>query len=89
MRTILLIVGGLVLWGASLGVARLTGGSLALSTWTATIVFAVIWFVLAAANMWVGVSRAGYSVGEELPIFLFIFLLPVAVAVFVKWKFLR
>jgi hypothetical protein len=88
MRTVLILLGGFVLWGASLGVAGLFGGRLALSTWPATIVFAVIWFVLAAANMWVGVSRAGYSFGEELPVFLLIFLLPVAVAVFVKWKVL-
>jgi hypothetical protein len=42
----------------------------------------------AAANMWLGVSQAGYSFREELPIFLLIFLLPSAVAMFVKWKFL-
>lgn len=88
MRTLIIVFSGLVLWGASLGVARLVGGSTALSAWTATIVFAVLWFVLAAANMWVGVSQAGYSFWEELPIFLLIFLLPVAVAVIVKWKVL-
>jgi len=88
MRTLIIIFGGLVLWGASLGVARLLGGSSALSTWTATIVFSVLWFLLAAANMWVGISQAGYSFREELPIFLLIFLLPVAVALFVKWKVL-
>lgn len=84
----MIMVGGFVLWGACLGVARLLGGPLALSTWTATVVFAVLWFLLAAANLWLGVLRAGYSFGEELPIFLLIFLLPVAVAVFVKWKVL-
>jgi len=84
----MIIVGGFALWAASLGVARFIGGSFASSTWTATIAFAVVWFVLAAANMWVGVSKAGYSFGEELPVFLLIFLAPVAVAVFVKWKFL-
>lgn len=88
MRTLIIIFGGFILWGVSLGVARLLGGASALSTWPATVVFAVLWFVLAAANLWVGVSRAGYSFAEELPIFLLIFLLPVAVAVFVKWKFL-
>jgi len=88
MRTLIIILGGLALWGGGLGVARLPGGSAALSSWTATIVFAVLWFVMAAANMWVGVSQAGYSFREELPIFLLIFLLPVAVAVLVKWKVL-
>ena len=55
---------------------------------TATVAFVVIWFVAAAANMWIGVSQAGYSFREELPIFLSIFSLPSAVAIFVKWKFL-
>ena len=55
---------------------------------TATAAFVVLWFVAAAANMWIGVSQAGYSFREELPIFLLIFLLPSAVAMFVKWKFL-
>jgi uncharacterized membrane protein len=31
------------------------------------IIFAVLWLVLAAANMWVGISQAGYSFREELP----------------------
>lgn len=88
MRTLIIIFGGFVLWGASLGIARLLGGRSASSTWTSTIVFAIIWFVLAAANLWVGVTQAGYSFIEELPVFLLIFALPVAVAVFVKWKVL-
>jgi hypothetical protein len=54
----------------------------------ATTAFVAIWFVAAALNMWIGVSQAGYSFQEELPIFLLIFLLPSAVAIFVKWKFL-
>jgi hypothetical protein len=37
--------------------------------------------------MWVGVNRAGYSVTEELPIFLLIFAIPAGVASFVWWKF--
>jgi hypothetical protein len=42
--------------------------------------------IAAAMNMWVGVSQAGYTVKEEFPIFLAIFLVPAAVAVFVNWK---
>ena len=38
----------------------------------------------AAANMWIGVSRAGYSFREEFPTFLLILLLPSAVAMLVK-----
>jgi hypothetical protein len=55
---------------------------------TATAAFVVLWFVAEAANMWIGVSQAGYSFREELPIFLLIFLLPSALAIFVNWKFL-
>lgn len=84
MRTLIIINAGLVLWVVCLGVARL----LAASTTTATIVFAAAWFVAAAANMWIGISQAGYTFKEELPIFLLIFLLPVAVAILVKWKLL-
>ena len=88
MRTVIFILGGLVLWAVCLGVAKLAASSSTSSMTTATTAFVAIWFVAAASNMWIGVSQAGYSIQEELPIFLLIFLLPVAVAVFVKWKFL-
>jgi hypothetical protein len=42
--------------------------------------------VVAAFNMWIGVAKAGYSVAEELPIFLLIFGVPVVVAAIVKWR---
>ena len=88
MRTAITISVGFVLWAACLGVAKLLASSSTSSMITATVAFVVIWFVAAAANMWMGVSQAGYSFREELPIFLLVFLLPSAVAVFVKWKFL-
>ena len=88
MRTVIIIVAGLVLWAACLGVAKLLASPSASSMTTATVVFVVMWFVAAAANMWIGVSQAGYSFQEELPIFLLIFLLPSVVAIFAKWKFL-
>ncbi len=88
MRTVIIIVVGFVLWAACLGVAKLLAGSSTSSVTMATVSFVVIWFVAAAANMWIGVSQAGYSFREELPIFLLIFLLPAAVAIFAKWKLL-
>jgi hypothetical protein len=84
MRTALIILGGLLLWGVCLWAARLAGAS----PKPATLVFAVLWFAVAAANMWFGVARAGYGVREDAPIFLLIFTLPVAVAAIVRWKFL-
>jgi hypothetical protein len=88
MRTIIIIAIGFLVWAACLGIAKMTSGASAASTTIATVAFVVIWFIAAAVNMWVGVSQAGYAFSEELPIFLLIFLLPVAVAVIVKWKFL-
>lgn len=88
MRTAIIILAGFVLWGACLGVARLVGGPNGPPMTTATVVFAALWFAAAAVNMWIGVTRAGYSVGEELPIFLLIFLAPTVVAVLVKWQLL-
>lgn len=88
MRTLMFLLGGFALWGACLGIARLVASASASSMTIATTVFAAIWFVVAAANMWLGVSSAGYSFREELPIFLLIFLVPVAVAVVVNWRFL-
>jgi hypothetical protein len=38
--------------------------------------------------MWIGVSKAGYSVAEELPILLLLYSVPVAAAVLVRWRFL-
>ena len=88
MRTMIIILGGFVLWAVCLGIAKLLANTSTLSTTIATAAFVAIWFAAAASNMWVGVSQAGYSFREELPIFLLIFLLPSVVAVFVKWKFL-
>jgi hypothetical protein len=88
MRTVIILLGGFALWAAFLGIAKLVSGASPSSMTTATTAFVGIWFVAAASNMWIGVSHAGYSFNEELPIFLLIFLLPVAVAVFARWKFL-
>ena len=85
MRTLLFVLGGIVLLAACLGIAKVMSAD---SMRLGTIVFLVVWLVVAAGNMWVGVSRAGYSVAEEFPIFLLIFGLPAAVSVLVDWKFL-
>jgi hypothetical protein len=88
MRTAILILGGFVLWGACLGIAKLFQGANPTAITVATGAFVLLWFVAAAVNMWLGVTQAGYSFMQELPIFLLIFGLPAAVAVVVKWKFL-
>lgn len=66
--------------------ARMVGGAGTGAMVTAAKVFIPVWLIAALLNMWVGVSRAGYSVSEELPIFLLIFAIPVGVASFIWWK---
>jgi hypothetical protein len=88
MRTALFLVAGFLLLAASLLLGRLFSANYPGATVVATIAFVVLWLVIAGANMWVGVARAGYSVTEELPIFLLIFGLPAAVAILLKWKVL-
>lgn len=87
MRTALIIVGGLVVWGICVGIAKFVAGASTSATTTATMIFVAIWLCAAALNLWMGVTKAGYSFREELPIFLVIFLLPTLVAVIMRWKF--
>ena len=88
MRTALFLVAGLLLLAASVLLGRLFSANYPGATFVATIAYVALWLVIAGVNMWVGVAKAGYSVTEELPIFLLIFGLPAAVAIVLKWKFL-
>jgi len=87
MRTLIIILGGLVMLGLALLLARWISGTGTGATITAAKVFLPIWLVVALVNMWIGVARAGYSVAEEIPIFLLIFAVPAVIAGFVWWKF--
>ena len=63
------------LWGHdAAGVARA-------ATW-----FMPVWAGLALADLWVGVTRAGYTVAQELPILAVVFLVPAALAALTIWK---
>jgi hypothetical protein len=88
VRTGLFLLAGFLLLGASVILGRLFSHNFPGAPLFATVLFVVLWFVLAGANMWTGVAKAGYSVAEELPIFALIFLVPAAVAVLLKWKVL-
>jgi hypothetical protein len=88
VRTLLFLVAGLLLLAAFLLLAKLFSPNYPDATRLATIVYVALWFIIAGVNMWVGVARAGYSVAEELPIFLLIFGVPAAVAILLKWRLL-
>jgi hypothetical protein len=88
MRTALFLVAGLLLLAASVLLGRLFSANYPGATFVATIAYVGLWLVIAGVNMWLGVAKAGYSVREELPIFLLIFAVPAAVAIILKWKVL-
>jgi len=86
MRTGLFLVAGFLLLAASLLLGRLFSSNVPSAPLIAAVVFAGSWLVIAAANMWLGVAKAGYSAVEELPIFALIFLVPIAIAVVLRWR---
>ena len=87
MRTLLFLVGGALLLGAFVLLGRVFATQYPEASRIATISYVVVWLVVAGANMWVGVSKAGYSVADELPIFLLIFGVPAALALVLRWQF--
>lgn len=88
MRTVLFLVSGLLLQAAFFILAKLFAENAPSATAWATGIYVALWFLVTAANMWVGVSKAGYSVAEELPIFLLLFTVPAAIALVLRWKVL-
>jgi hypothetical protein len=88
MRTGLFLFAGFLLLAAFLVLARLFSSNYASATGVATAAFVVLWLALTGFNMWVGVTKAGYSVAEELPVLVLLFGVPAVVAVVLKWKFL-
>ena len=86
MRTGLFLVAGFLLLAASSLLGRLFSSNVPSAPLIAAVVFAGSWLVIAAANMWLGVAKAGYSAVEELPIFALIFLVPIAIAVVLRWR---
>ena len=87
MRTALIILGGVDLLGCCLFASRTVSDAAPGWVQTATTFFIPLWLVAALVNMWVGVTRAGYSVQEEFPIFLVIFAIPAVLALLVRGKF--
>jgi hypothetical protein len=88
MRTPLFLLVGFLLLAASAMLGKLFSANFPSATYAATWVFVALWLVISAANMWVGVSKAGYSLNEELPIFLLIFGVPTIAAIVLKWRFI-
>jgi hypothetical protein len=88
MRTTLFLVAGLLLLAAASILAGLFSETYPGASRLAIGIFLGAWFIICALNMWAGVTHAGYSVGEELPIFLLLFCIPTAVALLLKWRYI-
>lgn len=88
MRTGLFLLAGFLLLGVFAILGRMFSANYPAATTTAVAIFAALWLLIAAFNMWAGVAKAGYSAAEELPVFALIFLVPAVAAVLLKWKFL-
>ncbi len=88
MRTALILAVGFLFLAASTIFSKLfTEHYPTATTWT-VYAFLSLWFIATAFNMWIGVSKAGYSIGEELPIMLLLFAIPALAALVLKWKVL-
>lgn len=88
MHMLLVIAGGILMLGLFLLFGRLWGGE-AVNYAMAGTWFLPTWLAIAVANLWVGVSKAGYTVNEELLILLLVFAVPAAVAVVFVWQVAR
>lgn len=85
-HTLKVIAAGFLLLAVCLTIGRWVGGPApAAGLITGIKVFIPLWFLGAGVNMWVGVKKAGYSVAEEAPIFLMVFVIPTALALLVWW----
>ncbi len=86
MHTVRVIGAGLVVLGVCLLAARGMLGARGAWVARACQVFLPLWFVGAAINMWIGISRTGYTFMQELPIFFVVFLVPAFAAAVAWWR---
>jgi hypothetical protein len=88
MHVAMVIGGGLALLGVFVLFGWLWGASAAAMALAAK-VFMPAWLAVAAVNMWVGVSHAGYTVRQEAPVLVLVFLVPALVAGVAAWQLSR
>jgi hypothetical protein len=86
MRTPIILAVGMLLLAAAVIFGRLFVQYYSNAMTWAIGVFLTLWLLATGFNLWVGVNKAGYSVGEELPITLILFLLPAVLAFLIRWK---
>jgi hypothetical protein len=88
MHMLLVIIGGAALLCVFALFGKLWGGDAAGAA-TAAKIFVPAWLAVSLTNMWVGVTKAGYTVVQELPILLVVFAVPAALAAMLAWRLAR
>ena len=88
MHMAMVIGSGFVLLGLFMLFGKLWGGT-APDLVLAAKLFVPIWLIVSVTNLWVGVTKAGYSVREELPILLVVFAVPAVAAAIAIWRLAR
>ena len=88
-HTVKVIAAGFALLAVCLLIGRATTSPSSAGLVLGAKVFLPMWLAGAAINMWIGVSRAGYTVREEAPIFVLVFAVPAVVALFLWWRLAR
>ncbi len=86
MRTALIMLTSVALFAACIVLFRRFFPVPADAPLRATQAFIAIWFCVTAVNLWFGVTHAGYTLAEELPVFALLFCVPVAGAILAKWR---
>lgn len=84
MHMALVILTGLLLLSVFLLLGKLWGTQSA-DIMTAAKYFIPVWILIALTNMWVGVTKAGYTVSQELPILGIVIAVPLVAAFGALW----
>jgi hypothetical protein len=87
VHTLKVIAAGFALLALCLLAGRALGPTSSAGLALGAKVFLPLWLVGAGVNLWIGVSRAGYTLAEETPVFFVVFAVPALVALVVWWRF--
>jgi hypothetical protein len=88
MHMLFVIIGGALLLTVFCLFGRLWGADMSALA-PAAKAFMPVWFVVTLVNMYIGVTRAGYTVMDELPILALAFAVPAVIAAVVIWQFAK
>lgn len=89
MHTLRMIGAGLGLLALFVVVAGYIAGARGPGLAKAALWFVPVWLAASLLNLWIGVSQAGYTVAQELPILLVVFGVPAVVALLVRARLAR